>query len=214
MAPNSRQVFVNCPYDSNFYPMVEAIAFAICVCGYTPRFAGESIDSGQSRLSKIIGLIDECPFSLHDISRTEVTATGLPRFNMPFELGLALGRKYSFERGGAPGVLIFDREPYRYHESISDLSGCDPRAHRDDPLTAIQRIREWLPLSEQGATAAQLRVPLYGPIVLVRWFSRYRDYVQDMKRRLKVDREDLPFADLVTSIRDWLEVNTRMQSED
>src|SRR5450432_147054 len=156
MATTNRQVFVNCPYDSTYYPLIEAIAFAICVCGYTPRFAGETVDSGQSRLSKIMSLIEECDFSLHDISRTEPNSNGLPRFNMPFELGLALGRKYSFELGGAPRLLILDREPYRYHQTISDLSGCDPVAHQDDPITAMCRIREWLPLSQDG----ELRLPL------------------------------------------------------
>ena len=67
----------------------------------------------MSRLARIVSLIDECDLSLHDISRTELNPNRLPRFNMPFELGLAMGRKYSLGGGGAPGLLILDREPFR-----------------------------------------------------------------------------------------------------
>jgi hypothetical protein len=212
-APN-RQVFVNCPYDDGYYPLLEAIAFAICVCGCTPRFAGEKIESGLSRLAKIILLIDECDFSLHDLSRTELNKNQLPRFNMPFELGLALGRKYSFAAGGAAGLLILDREPYRYHESISDLSGCDPLAHHDAPLGAMRHIREWLPvLKDEDGVNAELRLPLYGPIRLVSWFKEYQDDMGDVRARLGIEQEALPFGDLVTSIRVWLEANTRMPGE-
>src|SRR5258708_6812462 len=93
-SPN-RLVFINCPFDSDYSPLLEAIGFAITACGYTPRCALEIIDSGYNRLTKIIDLIDVCDFSLHDISRTELNPNGLPRFNMPFELGLTLGRKHS-----------------------------------------------------------------------------------------------------------------------
>jgi hypothetical protein len=207
-APN-RQVFVNCPYDADYYPLLEAIAFAVCVCGYTPRFSGEKIESGLSRLAKIVLLIDECSFSLHDISRTELNRNQLPRFNMPFELGLALGRKYSFAAGGAAGLLILDREPYRYHESISDLSGCDPLPHFDEPVSAMRQIREWLPLlkDEEEGMSSELRLPMYGPIRLVTWFEQYRRDMAETRVRLNIKQEALPFGDLVNSIRVWLEAN-------
>ena len=204
----NRQVFINCPYDSTYYPLVEAIAFAVCVCGYTPRFAGETVDSGCSRLSKIMALIDGCAFSLHDISRTELNSRGLPRFNMPFELGLALGRRYSFEFGGAPRILILDSEPYRYHETISDLSGCDPVAHHSEPLRAIRLIREWLPLDE--AAGSELRHPLKGPIRISSWFAEYQQWMRDVRTRLDVAPAALPFGDLVHSIRVWLESNSQV----
>lgn len=138
-AVSNRQVFINCPLDPDYYPLLEAIAFAVCACGYVPRFASEKVDSGRSRLARIVDLIDQCAFSLHDISRTELNPNQLPRFNMPFELGMALGRRYSVAAGGAAGLLILDREPFRYHECFSDLSGCDPLAHYDDHATGRRR---------------------------------------------------------------------------
>jgi hypothetical protein len=64
-------------------------------------------------LDKICRIIRECPYSVHDISRTELDAgSGLPRFNMPFELGLVLGAKRFGGRAlGRKKTLIFDGDP-------------------------------------------------------------------------------------------------------
>ena len=39
-------------------------------------------------------MIADCRYGIHDISRTELDRdSGLPRFNMPLELGIFLGAK-------------------------------------------------------------------------------------------------------------------------
>jgi hypothetical protein len=38
-------------------------------------------------------MIGECDYGIHDLSRVEVDAGGIPRFNMPMELGLHLGAR-------------------------------------------------------------------------------------------------------------------------
>ena len=195
----NRQVFINCPFDSEYSPLLEAIAFAISACEYTPRCALEVVDSGVNRLGKIIGLIDQCDFSLHDISRTELNSHGLPRFNMPFELGLALGRKYSKRTNAAPGLLVFDREPYRYGEFLSDLKGCDPVAHRGDPHEAISQIRDWLSSFES--------VPLNGPTHLTRWFDQFQKDLPGIYSESGFDRANGSFNDLRYTIRFWLVKN-------
>src|SRR5258708_5681752 len=139
MGTPNKFVFINCPFDSEYQPILEAITFAVFSCGYFPRCALQIIDSGQNRLSKIIGLIDECDYSLHDLSRTELNQHQLPRFNMPFELGLALGR-----RKRPRSLLVLDRAPYRYLEFISDLAGCDPSSHDNDAMKSIAKVRDWL----------------------------------------------------------------------
>jgi transcription initiation factor TFIIIB Brf1 subunit/transcription initiation factor TFIIB len=54
----------------------------------------EVSDASQVRIEKIAGIIAACKFGIHDISRTELDpTTHLPRFNMPLELGLFLGRE-------------------------------------------------------------------------------------------------------------------------
>ena len=79
-------VFVNCPFDNQYKPLLDAALFAIHDCGFAARTALEVSGSGVTRLEKIARIIDGSRFSIHDISRVELTASSpLPRFNMPFE---------------------------------------------------------------------------------------------------------------------------------
>jgi len=200
MRTPNRLVFINCPFDSDYKPLLEAIVFAVYACDFTPKCALEVIDSGYNRLTKILDLIDLCDFSLHDISRTELNSHGLPRFNMPFELGLALGRKSSKRQGGSTRLLVVDREPHRYLEFLSDLRGCDPLAHGDDPSTAITKVRDWLSSSQKDR-------PLNGPKHLLEWFSRFIKDLPGICEECGLDRHNLSFSDLVFSVRYWLELN-------
>jgi hypothetical protein len=51
------------------------------------------IPGGARRLDRILRLIRSCRYSFHDLSRVELDRNPppTPRFNMPFELGLAIG---------------------------------------------------------------------------------------------------------------------------
>jgi hypothetical protein len=87
-----RNVFINCPFDDLYTPLFNALVFAVHDIGFRPRCALEASNAGQFRLDKIMEIIAECKYSVHDLSRTEADITsGLPRFNMPFELGIDLG---------------------------------------------------------------------------------------------------------------------------
>jgi len=81
-------VFVNCPFDPEYEPIFHAILFAVHDCGYVARCALEADDSGDIRIEKILAIINQCKFGIHDILRTELNERNLPRFNMPLELGL------------------------------------------------------------------------------------------------------------------------------
>lgn len=88
---HNHNVFINCPFDKKYQPFEDLIIFTIMDCGFKPRSAKES-SASSNRILKIQQIIRECHFAVHDISRTELDKeTGLPRFNMPFELGLFLG---------------------------------------------------------------------------------------------------------------------------
>ena len=110
----SDSVFINCPFDAAYSPMLHALVFTVYACGFTPRSALEEEDSSEMRLDKIMRLIANCKFGIHDISRTEPDGvTGLPRFNMPFELGLFWGAKKFGEKQHREKVsLIFEKERY------------------------------------------------------------------------------------------------------
>ena len=121
-----RAVFLNIPYDSKFERLGLAYICAVASFGLVPRATIEI--PGNRRLDRIIQLIKSCPFSLHDLSRIERQAPlKLPRFNMPFELGLAVG----WERFGSKKHTwyVFEAHPHRADKSLSDLAGTDVYSH-------------------------------------------------------------------------------------
>ena len=104
-------VFVNCPFDDEYKTMFQALVFTIYKCNLLPRCALEVDDASENRFDKIVRIIRECKFGIHDISRTELNTAGLPRFNMPLELSIFLGAK---KLGGRDHrnkqCLVLDRE--------------------------------------------------------------------------------------------------------
>lgn len=89
MAPYEDNVFINCPFDSEYRAIFYALVFAVHDCGYIARCALEIDDSGIVRIQKIEQIIADCRFGIHDICRVEADPqTQLPGFNMPLELGL------------------------------------------------------------------------------------------------------------------------------
>jgi hypothetical protein len=93
-----------------------------------PRVTLE-IPGGKRRLDRIFGLIKGCRFSVHDLSRVQLDRRppSTPRFNMPFDLGLAV----AWERISNAGHIWFVMESvsYRLTKSLSDLNGTDPHVH-------------------------------------------------------------------------------------
>ena len=81
-------VFVNFPMDVEYKPMLDAMLFAIYGCGFVARLAIETSGGREQRLDRIVRLIADCRLSIHDMSRVQLS-DGLPRFNMPFECGIA-----------------------------------------------------------------------------------------------------------------------------
>jgi len=166
----ARQVFLNCPFDDAYRPIYEAIIFAVIHCGFVIRCAREREDSGEPRISKIQEIIRASKFGIHDISRVELDpANGLPRFNMPLELGLFLGAKaYSTEsEQREKRCLILDTEPFRYQKFISDIAGQDIRDHGGIARKALVHTRNWL------ASVSKRQLP--GPLEIERWYDEFRD---------------------------------------
>ena len=83
--PNN-YVFINFPYDKYYEPLFLALIAGLCGLGLTPKCTLQ-ISPREYRLKRILSLINKCRFSLHDLSRVE---SPIPRFNMPFEAGLAI----------------------------------------------------------------------------------------------------------------------------
>src|SRR5262245_60589749 len=113
---NEKDVFLNCPFDSGYRPVRNGLIFAVHDCEFLVRSALEVEDSGEVRVQKILRIIGESPFAIHDISRVESDPkTKLPRFNMPLELGLFLGAKaFGDATNQRKRCIVLDREPFRY----------------------------------------------------------------------------------------------------
>ncbi|MDQ2736687.1 MAG: hypothetical protein M3Y55_17230 [Pseudomonadota bacterium] len=96
-------------------------------------------------------MIDECRFGIHDVSRIERdTINDLPRFNMPFELGLFLGaRRFGTKQQRSKQCLVLEAERYRYQKFLSDIAGQDIRQHSNEPARAVGAARDWLAASTE-----------------------------------------------------------------
>jgi hypothetical protein len=141
-----RNVFVNCPFDGHFLPLLRPLLFTVIYLDLNPRIALERTDSGESRLEKTVQLIRESKYSIHDLSRSEAIEAGeLYRLNMPFELGLDYGcRLFGAAKFREKVALVLESKPHRYKAAISDLSGADIECHFDEPYKVIGIVRNWL----------------------------------------------------------------------
>jgi hypothetical protein len=79
--PASKSVFINCPLDDRFKPILRAVVFTIITSGFHPRCTLDATDGAEIRVGKIAAMIGECDWGIHDLSRVEVDAGGVPRFN-------------------------------------------------------------------------------------------------------------------------------------
>jgi hypothetical protein len=121
-------VFLNIPYDEGFRRLYLAYVTGIIHLGLYPRATIE-IPGGRNRLDKIIELIRGCRYSIHDLSRVQLDRTppATPRFNMPFELGLAVA---TAKLDRLPhDWFVYESVHRRASKSLSDLSGTDPNIH-------------------------------------------------------------------------------------
>ena len=190
-------VFINCPFDPDYWPLFEALVFCTVDCGFVPRCALEEPDSGEVRVRHIHRLIETSQYSIHDISRVELTPD-LPRFNMPFELGLDLGcRAFGRAVSKTKRCLILDSEQYRYQRLLSDIAGHDIRAHSNSPEQLINVVRNWL-----RSTSRRRTIP--GPVRIKERFARFSSVLPEYCDRQGLDRHDLQFPEYVTLIEEWL----------
>lgn len=141
----SRNVFINCPFDSKYSKLLRPILFTIIYLGYNPRIASERSDSGEARFGKICELIGDSKFSIHDISRLKASKKlEYYRLNMPYELGVDIGcRLFGSDKFKEKRCIIFEKEKYSYQKALSDLAGFDIKAHNNKPRKIIEELRHW-----------------------------------------------------------------------
>jgi hypothetical protein len=199
-ATYENSVFVNCPFDPEYWPLFEAITFSVYDCGYFPRCALEVDDGSQARIQKITDIIKACRLSIHDISRTQPDGTPpLPRFNMPLELGLFMGAKvFGAARHKRKAAMILDAEKYRFQRFISDIAGQDIRAHQGDAEKVIRHVRNFL-LSHSPKS-----VFLPAPEKVVQRFQQFKAELPGSCAALHIDCSDVNFQDLIRLIAGYV----------
>lgn len=201
MSDFARSVFINCPFDEEFEPILQAVLFCTIYLGFTPRIATESADSGAVRLEKIKTLIAESKYSIHDLSRIQARRRGEHfRLNMPFELGLDYGcRQFSGGEHRAKRILILEEKPYRYQAAISDLAGCDIQVHAGQFATAIRKVRNWL-VSEADIRADGATRILAAYEDFQTWYYEQHLAAGFSER----DIRDYPTAELLVAMKQWV----------
>lgn len=199
-ALTSRDVFINCPFDDEYRPIFRAIIFAVIRSGFRARSAQETDDTSENRFSKILQIIDESRYGIHDISRTESDGDPpLPRFNMPLELGAFLGAKrFGTDHHDKKRALVLDREKHRYQRLVSDIAGQDIRCHHGQANKAIVEVATWLRVQSKSKT-----VP--GGQAIASEFEKFENNrLPTMLMTLKLQDDEVTFTDYVEIVAGYV----------
>jgi hypothetical protein len=194
-------VFINCPFDKNYAPLLESAIFCVVYFGFQPRLANERLESGENRLDKIIEMIRGAKYSIHDLSRCKSSGEGeFFRMNMPFEFGLDM----AFRRSGLPSLdqkkfLVFEDEPYELKRSLSDVAGQDVEFHRCNFEQIIKKVRDFFRV-EAGVKAP-------GPARLVADYATFQGWMTEQKiyeGHSEKEALNLPTKERVDAMVEWM----------
>jgi hypothetical protein len=132
--PDLRSVFLNVPFDEQYGDLFVALIAGLVCLGRKPRCVLEIESSGRSRLERIFGLLAGCGASIHEMSRVQLSGPlNVPRFNMPFELGIA----YALSRRRQHAFFLFEEVAHRIEHSLNDLNGHEPLIHGGSPAGVL-----------------------------------------------------------------------------
>ena len=192
-------VFINYPFDNEYQKKFHAIVYTILRCGLIPHCALEHDDASENRIDKLYRLISFCRFGVHDISNTNLGAEdNLPRFNMPFELGVFLAaKKFGSREQKRKSILVFEKSPFLSKIYLSDLNGIDAKAHDNSFTVIIKHIRNWL------IASGDQKLP--GHIILENEFSQfYEVFLPVILAQSGLELPALSFNDYCSSLQEWL----------
>lgn len=195
-------VFINCPFDDEYYPLLRPLLFTILFLGFHPRIALERSDSIENRIDKITDLIRISKYSIHDLSRLRAKKTGdFSRLNMPFELGIEYGsRIFGTSKMKHKRCLILEKAQYEFMKALSDLSGVDIKSHANKPEEVIRSVRNWF-----VETVGLRRVP--SPTIIWYKFTDFTSDFYDARKAEGYSDDDLnmmPVPEYIDFIKDWV----------
>ena len=193
---DSEDVFLNFPFDSKYESLFLALIAGTVGHGLNPRSVLE-IPATKDRLDRILELIQGCRYSIHDLSRVQQSRRSgflVPRFNMPFEAGLAISIAMCSSPKRKHDWYILEEKPHRLEISLNDLNGYDPYVHRGTPegvLEAVMNIFSPLPvdtdeLERLSTGLLAMRVDLKGKFKSIfgrRPFNNLRELAWEIHRK-------------------------------
>jgi hypothetical protein len=147
--------FINVPYDARYERLYLSFIAGLSGFGLIPRATVE-IPGSQRRLDRIVRLLRRCRYSFHDLCRVGLDrkSPATPRFNMPFELGIAVAPRPA---GSRHEWFVFEERRHRLTKSLSDLNGTDPYVHNGRPHGVLTALSNALLRRRHRPTPAQLR---------------------------------------------------------
>jgi hypothetical protein len=125
----SKDVFLNVPFDAAYEKLFVALISTVVAARLVPRCAVELPERGQGQLSRILSLLERCSLSIHDLSRPR-------RFNMPFELGLAV----FLQQRHRHQFIVMESGLHRGTHTPSDLRSLAPILHGNSARKLISRL--------------------------------------------------------------------------
>lgn len=202
MEDYNKNIFINCPFDKEYYVILRPLLFTILFHDYTPRIALECSDSGQPRLTKIQNLIKQSKYSIHDLSRLQSGKKNeFYRLNMPFELGIDFGcRTFSSQNHSEKRFLILEKESLRYMKALSDINGFDIKSHKNDPQELIKSVRNWFVETVKFLNAKS-------PTGIWYSFNDFWAFLYDTKKSEGFTDDEInfmPVPEMIENMRNWI----------
>lgn len=132
-----KKVFLNIPYAREYEERLIALIAGLSLYGLVPTM-GMVAGDNPNRLECILKAIGECKLSIHDLTWMELDAKEprTPRFNMPFEFGLAV----ALAKVVGNSYVVLDTVPNRLDKALSDARGMDAQIFDGSPMGVFRAL--------------------------------------------------------------------------
>lgn len=197
--PFETNVFINCPFDKDYTILLRTLTFTLQYIDLTP-FVSQTFSSSNIRVTQIKEYIKNCKYSIHDLSRSRPLKRGdLPRFNMPYELGLDLGAsEYGRKKLKTKKTLILETGRFHYQQVLSDIAGQDIENHNDDPQTLVTKVRNWVSNNSTDFIIGQSQI-----WIALNQFNAHLS-TSLASTYSKKDINEMPIGDYIKFAKDWI----------
>lgn len=147
--------FINLAYVDSNVELYLGLLAGLAGFGLAPVAAMHDPGS-DPQLSRIYRLIEESVISFHDLSYLSLDPPSprTPRFNMPFELGLAVAVALSANRRHR--WFLLEKVPHRAAKSLSDISGTNVQIHDGRAPSVLKAVSNALARHDPRPTLQQL----------------------------------------------------------